>query len=80
MFWGNLFNFKTHLILSFAFQILEKLKYARWKAADILRAIKEGVQPTSGPATKDQSYLNQDMDESLSQDTLSQDPAIDTGK
>jgi hypothetical protein len=34
-----------------AFQIDEKLKYAKWKAADITTALKEGRTPISGPAT-----------------------------
>jgi hypothetical protein len=56
------------------------LKYARWKAADILRAIKEGVQPIGGPAKTTQSLLNQDIDESFSQDTFPQNLTVESGK
>lgn len=30
--------------------MLERIKYAKWKAADIAKAIREGRQPTPGPA------------------------------
>lgn len=38
---------------------MEKLKYAKWKAADITNAIKEGRVPTPGPAGGDEELFDE---------------------
>ena len=38
------------MVLIHAVQIEEKIKYAKWKAADIAKAFREGRKPTPGPA------------------------------
>jgi hypothetical protein len=35
-------------------QIAEKIRYARFKAVDIMKALKEGRPPTAGPPASDQ--------------------------
>jgi vacuolar protein sorting-associated protein VTA1 len=42
-------------------EVAEKIKYAKFKAADIIRALKEGRTPTPGPPGGDASMIGEDF-------------------
>jgi vacuolar protein sorting-associated protein VTA1 len=53
-----------------SFQYEDKIKYAKWKAADIAKAFREGRQPTPGPA----GGLEQEAEDALAASTLTAPP------
>lgn len=45
--------------------VVEKLKYAKWKAADITTAIREGRVPTPGPAAPEEDFMDESQFSSM---------------
>ena len=42
-------------------QVEEKLRYAKWKAADITRCLKAGIKPKAGPPVDDEEEEDEDV-------------------
>jgi len=40
-------------------EIEQKVKYSKWKTADIVKALKEGRQPQPGPPVGEEDWMNQ---------------------
>ncbi|KAF5352683.1 hypothetical protein D9756_005956 [Leucocoprinus leucothites] len=50
----------------------DKIRYAKWKAADISKALREGQKPIPGPAGQEQYQTQEDHSLSFEQSTISQ--------
>ncbi|KAJ1984955.1 hypothetical protein H4R34_000298 [Dimargaris verticillata] len=56
----------------------EKLKYAKWKAKEIVQALREGRAPTAGPPAPIPSQPSPTMVVDLPSDALPDQPSLDT--